>query len=380
MNKKICLFHPWIKSKGGAERVVLELMEKSKHKIDLFTWFYDEENTFSEFQKYKINVIAPKFAGRFSRNYLTRSLVFILGMFKKIPLENYDKFLISTSGVGEFITFRNYKKGQTYAYIHTPLRHAQKNIVGWNLENKYKGNFLKKQIYLISVKIYKILEKIAWKRLDVVIFNSKLSKQRAEEHNLIKGKKTKIIHPPIERMKLKSKRENCFVYVSRLNEPKRQDILLEVWKKFGKKYPDLKLLIVGTAENKKYFEKLKELATENVKIKTNVGNKELKYILSNSKAGIFLGYQEDFGITPIQILLAGKPLIAVDEGGYVDLIKNHPQFYKIREKHNKEEMIIETENVLERFMVNKTRKKGMNIKLKDFTKEMDKYLNEGGLV
>ena len=49
------------------------------------------------------------------------------------------------------------------------LRHLQSQ---WNLENKYKDSFLKKYIYLIAVKVYKILEKIAWKRLDFIIFNS----------------------------------------------------------------------------------------------------------------------------------------------------------------------------------------------------------------
>ena len=34
--QNIALFHPWIKSKGGAEKTVLELMEKSKHKIDIY--------------------------------------------------------------------------------------------------------------------------------------------------------------------------------------------------------------------------------------------------------------------------------------------------------------------------------------------------------
>lgn len=369
---KIALFHPWIKSRGGAEKVVLELLEKSKHKIELYTWIYDSENTFEEFKNFKINIVAPKFAKRFSRSYLTRSLVFLLSIFKKIPLDNYDLFLISTSGVGEFITFKNYKKGKTYAYIHTPLRDANQKIVKWNLENRYES-LLKKLIYLLAVEIYKFLEKIAWKRLDFVIFNSELSKQRAEEHNLIKNKISTIIHPPVEKMDLKSKKENCFVYISRLNNPKRQDVLIEAWKKFEKKYPNFKLLIVGNSENKKYFEKLKKLVTKNIRIKTNVGDKELKYILSNSKAGIFLGYQEDFGITPIQILLAGKPLIAVDEGGYVELIKNHPQFYKIKEKHNRKEMIKETEKALEIFMKSKTKEKG-EIKLKNFVKEMDEVL------
>ena len=89
------------------------------------------------------------------------------------------------------------------------------------------------------------------------------------------------------------------------------------------------------------MEQLKKLQkkTKNVEIKLDVSNKELEKILASSIAGLFLGYQEDFGIVPLEILAANKPLIAVDEGGYIQLIQNHPLFHKIKEKHNKEEMI-----------------------------------------
>ena len=41
---RIALFHPWIKSRGGAERVVLEFVKNSVHDVDLYTWVYDEES------------------------------------------------------------------------------------------------------------------------------------------------------------------------------------------------------------------------------------------------------------------------------------------------------------------------------------------------
>jgi len=158
MEQKIALFHPWIKSLGGAEKVVLELLEKSKHKIDIYTWVYDKENTFEEFKKFKINVIVPKFCKKLSRFHILRGLFLPLSLFKRIPLEKYDKFLISTSGVAEFTTFRSKKKGKTYAYVHTPLREANEKIVKWNLENRHKGKTLKKIIYLTAVKVYRIFE------------------------------------------------------------------------------------------------------------------------------------------------------------------------------------------------------------------------------
>ena len=362
--KKIALFHPWIKSRGGAEKVVLEILKSKKYNIDLYTWVYDKENTFEEFEKFKINILSPKFGKKLSRLHILRGLFLPLSLLKKIPLEKYDLFLISTSGVAEFITFRNYKKGKTYAYCHTPLREANKKIVKWNFTNRYKKNILKKYLYFVAVKIYKIFEKQAWKKLDVIIFNSELSKSRAKEHNLIKTQKTHIIYPPIDFSrfeKLKTKNGKHFVYISRLNPPKRQDLLIEAWKKFSKKNKEYKLFLIGTPDNKKYYKELLRLSKDDnsIEIKPDVNDKELEDFLRSSKAGIFLGYQEDFGIVPLEILAAGKPLLAIDEGGYANLIKDHPLFYKIKERHSKKEMINEIEKSLNNFIKNKkSNKKG----------------------
>ena len=378
VKEKIALFHPWIKSRGGAEKVVLELANLKNFDVDIYTWVYEPDKTFEEFKKLNVKVIAPKFARKFSRSYLLRGLFFFASLFSKIPLEEYDKFLISTSGVGEFITFRNYKKGKTYAYIHTPLREATPEIVKWNLENKYSHKTLKKLIYLLFVKIYLSFEKLAWKKLDVLIFNSELSELRARNRNLMGKQKECVVYPPIEldRLnKIKKQKGNQFVYISRLNPPKRQDLLIEAWKRFSKKKKGYELLLVGNTENKEYYEQLLKISKgdKSIKILTDVKTKELEEILGRAKAGIFLGYQEDFGIVPLEILAAGKPLFAVDEGGYVNLIKNNPLFHKIKEKHSRVEMIDEIEKGLFEFdkKIFKWREK---IVLKDFKNEMEKIL------
>lgn len=220
--KKIALFHPWIKSKGGSERVILELLKNKDYSVDLYTWAYDKNNTYPEFEKFKINVIAPKIANKISKWYLLRGLFLPISLFSKIPLENYDLFLISTSGVGELITIRNYKPKKTLAYVYTPLRAAYKEDIKWNLKNRYK-NFLSKAIYLLFVGIYKIFEKLAWKKIDVAIFISELSKKRAIDNNLLKDKENYIVYPPVNvstYKNAKTKRGNYFLYLSRFNSLK----------------------------------------------------------------------------------------------------------------------------------------------------------------
>lgn len=372
MKQKIALFHPWLKSKGGAEKVVLDLVKNFD--CDIYTWIYDVEKTFEEFKKLDVKIIAPKLAQKLSRKYISKGLFLFVSLFNKIPLENYDKFLISTSGVGEFITFRNCKKGETYAYCHTPLREATDNIIKWNLSNK-NLNFFKKHFYLLSVGLYRFLERKAWKKIDHVIFNSDLSRDRAKERNLLGDKKNYVIYPPVDiPKKVKIKDGNYFLYVSRINPPKRQRELINAFNNFSKDYPKMKLILVGTTDNKEYFRKIEKLAGENVELKSDLSNKELNKLYNECKAGIFLGYEEDFGIVPIEVISKGKPLIATNVGGYVDKIKKHPLFFEIDEKHDSKEMANEIEKVLREFMKKRISKVGPKLNMKDFSKEMRKVL------
>jgi glycosyltransferase involved in cell wall biosynthesis len=296
-------------------------------------------------------------------------------------LEKYDLFLISTSGLAEFITFRNYKKGGTYAYVHTPLRDADEDIMKWNLKNRHK-NIFSKSIYRLAVSFYKILERRAWKKIDFAIFNSELSLERARKRKLIFAKKVKVIYPPVEMekiKKLKTKNKEYFLYPSRINNPKRQDLLVKSWKEFLKKHPNEKLIIAGSMENKKYYNEIKKLSENmpNIEIKTNINNEDFFKLYSECKAVIFIPFMEDFGIVPFEALAFGKPLIAVDKGGYFKLIEKTPQYCKIKEMCSEKEMVNEINNSLEIFLNSKiTPKKITNLSYNtnNFIKNLSKTL------
>jgi len=382
MTKKIAIFHPWIKSRGGAEKTLLEILENKKN-VDLYTWVYDKENTFEEFKKFNIRVIGLKFLRKLSRANLSRGFFFINCLFSKIPLKKYDLFLISTSGLAEFITFRNYKKGKTYAYVHTPLRAATKEIIDWELENRYK-NIFSKTTYLIAVAIYRILEKIAWKKIDFPIFNSELSMERAKKRELIYKKNAKIVYPPSDIKNIeniKTKIGDYFLYPSRINIPKRQDLLIKSWNVLVKKHPNEKLIIAGSLEDKKYYEKIKKSAEKmkNIEIKTNLSREEILKLYKGCKAVIFIPFMEDFGIVPFEALAFGKPLIAVDKGGYVKLIEKIPQYYKIRELFSEEKMVKEINRVMDIFLKSKIIPKKIcinEVSTQNFINKLNKILEQ----
>jgi glycosyltransferase involved in cell wall biosynthesis len=351
---RIALFYPWIKSRGGAEKVLLEIMKIKDFNFDLYTWVYDEKNSFEEFKDLKINVLGPNFLKRLSKMKILRGLFLPFSLFYKIPLEKYDYFLVYTSGTGEFITYRNYKKGRTVGYVNTILRDACPEIVKWNMKNIYK-NIFSKAIYILSVKVYRLFEKIAWKRIDAPIFISEEGYRRAERQGLLNNKKARVIYPPVDTdnfLNLQSKKGDFFLYVSRFNPPKRQDLLLKAWIKFSEEYPNEKLVLSGGLENREYFETIKDMSknAKNVYIKYGLSNKDILKLYEKSKAVIFVPFLEDFGIVPFEALAAGKPVIAVNKGGYVNLIKNIPQYYPIKEDEDENIFVENIVNSLRKFM------------------------------
>ena len=372
---KIALFHPWLKSKGGAERVVLEFLKYTKNDVDVFTWVYDKANTFEEFKKFNIKVIAPKIAEKFSRSYVLRGLFFPLSLFSKIPLQNYDAFLISTGGLAELITFRNYKPKATFAYVHTILRASYEDDIRWNLKYRFKNPFAK-FIYLIATRFYRFLEKKAWKKIDVTIFNSELSLERAKRHDLLEGKEKHVVYPPVNIKKfgrLKGKEKNFFLYPARFGLTKRQNMLLDAWKLFVEKYPQYYLVLVGNIENKKYFEKIKKISKEirNVEIRTNISDKELLHLYSNCLAVIFVPFMEDFGIVPFEAFACGKTLIAVDKGGYVQLAKKAPSIIWVKEKIDSKQTSYEVYKALEKFVEKKEHFINKGYKNKNYMLKLD---------
>ena len=151
-------------------------------------------------------------------------------------------------------------------------------------------------------------------------------------------------------------------------------MLIKAWKNIEKKYPEYKLIIVGTSESKEYLDELIKLSKNyNVEIKTNCNTDTVKKLYSECFAGVFLGFEEDFGLVPFEILAYNKILIAPNTGGFNELLDKNELFIPITEKTNNDEFCKELTKTLER-AINykiKTIDKTNQIKPIDFVKQID---------
>ena len=386
---KILLFHPWLKSKGGGERLVYEYFKRSRHKIKIMTWIYIKEKTYDFGEKNVISLYDKKFE-RIFRQYLARGgLLFLDRLIRKFNIDDFDLLLISTAGIAELLLFNQNFNIPKVLYSHSILRAAYKYDIYWNL--KYRIPNIEVLPYKVALNVYNFLEKRMWKKIDFVIFNSELSRKRALDKNLIDINKTDVIYPGVDIQNIYNDNpENYFLYVARFALPKRQHILVKAFAKFVKKYPEYELYLVGGIENNKYYLKILRLIKEynlhnNVKIFINVSDEKLKELYAKSLACMYIPYMEDYGIVPFEAMSAGKYLINVYPAGSYELLKDAPGIYWIKERFYEEPMVDEIYKSLEHFIKNKDELiekgkenrnyiKNIDISWDSFTKKLDNKL------
>ena len=202
-------------------------------------------------------------------------------------------------------------------YVYSPTREI------WDLFNYTKNKIpdkLSKLLFTTWVKIRRRINIRDAKKIKNLIAISEGVKFRIRKY-LKKG--SKVIHPPTEIKTYKNKKSKGYwLSVNRLIDHKRVDLQLKAFKEIQEE----KLIIVGSYEPSKHFERYvnytNKLKPKNVEIKNWITQEELINLYSECKGFITTSLDEDYGMTPIEAMASGKPVIAPNEGGYKETITN----------------------------------------------------------
>ncbi|OGM19685.1 hypothetical protein A2771_02360 [Candidatus Woesebacteria bacterium RIFCSPHIGHO2_01_FULL_38_26b] len=189
-----------------------------------------------------------------------------------------------------------------------------------------RKNFLHFQFPFKDTNGKSLLNRMKLVRINRVICNSKFTKSFVDKEY---GIDSLVIYPSARTEKIKPKRkENIILFVgrfSRLTQLKRQDVLIEVFKKFVKRgYEDWKLILVGGVEigADEYLEGLyKSSKNYPIEIIKSPSYKELISIYG--KARLFWsasGYGVDEIKMPLKIEHFGISIVEAMSGGAVPLV------------------------------------------------------------
>lgn len=150
-----------------------------------------------------------------------------------------------------------------------------------------------------------------------------------------------------------------YLVIGRIVGFKGVDLAIEAAKKL-----DVNLKVVG--EYAGIFteqEKIKKMANEKIEFLGRVPDEELKKLYAGATAFLATAKDEDFGITPVEAMAAGTPVIAYKGGGYLETVTEKTGVFF--DEYNTESLI----EAIKRFQ-------GLRFNKKDLQKQAEKFSKE----
>ncbi len=299
---KIALVHDYLAQDGGAERV-LKALHEIWPEAPIFVLFHDKK---------KINFIPPEnvtesFLAKmpFSRRAYQWYLPWMPLATEYHNLKNFD-IVISTASM--------FAKGiitgpETLhiSYCHTPPRFLWADHYAYISD--LKQNRLIKLFLPHFIHRLRIWDKMSVDRVDDFVANSYTVQQRIHKYY---RRESEVIYPPVELLSCSlQKTGDYFVAGGRLVGYKRFDLIVRAFNRL--KWP---VKIFGTGPELK---SLKRIAKNNIEFLGQISDDQKWRVLSGGRA--FIHPQlEDFGITAVEAMACGRPVIAFAQGGATETI------------------------------------------------------------
>ncbi|MBI2420596.1 MAG: glycosyltransferase [Candidatus Levybacteria bacterium] len=311
---KVAIVHDYIKEHGGAERV-LESLHNVFPDAPIYTSVYlpsflgphrerfesmDIRTSFLQYLPFKSKLISPF--------RLVASLAF-----GRFDFSKYDVVIVSATGA-YLPNSINKKNAVQICYCHTPSRY----LYGYETARDWKKSYTSVVIGTIAIHILRMFDFKYSKNVDDYIANSEETRRRMQKFY---RRDAAVIYPPVEIKNHESRIMNqgkgeYYLTGGRIARAKHTDLILEAFAKNGL---PLKIFGKGFAgfeeELRKKFGKYK-----NIEFLGEVGDEEKDELMKGAKAFVFASEDEDFGIVPVEAMMAGTPVIAHRSGGVLETV------------------------------------------------------------
>lgn len=327
---KIALAHDFLTQFGGAERV-LEEFHSLFPDAPVFTLYHDRRACGSRYENWDIRSSflqkIPKF---FSFKWF---LPLIPLAVKTLDLSQYDIILTDTSALMKGVKPKN---GAVHiCYCHTSTRYL------WQEKKSYVESLPYNRLVKSAVKpVLNMLQKWDYKaaqKVTVFIANSLEVQKRIKRYY---GRESIVVPPPVDSDFFTPAPEPAekkyFLVSGRLEPYKRFDIAIKACKRLS---APLKVAGVGSQ-----MDRLKSLADPDKTVFLGkVSDEELKELYRGARAFIFPAL-EDAGISVLESLACGAPVVCYGAGGAVEFVRRG-----VDGEYFNEQTVESLENVLARF-------------------------------
>ena len=299
---RVAIIHDYLNQYGGAERV-LEALHELYPSAPVYTSIYDADRMPDSYRSWDIRTSwmqsLPGWKTLF-RHYMP----LYPSAFESFDLTGYDLILSSSSAFAKGIIPGPHSRH--ICYCHTPMRFAWRTSAYVEREHI---SALQRVVLSVLLTFVRIWDVNSSRRVDTFVANSREVAARIQRYY---GRDSVVIPPPVDLGPYQPRAaEDFYLAGGRLIPYKRLDLVVRAFSALK-----LPLIIFGEGRDRANLE---AQAGPTIHFLGHVSEDERRDLFARCRAFIFPG-EEDFGITPLEAMAAGRPVIAYAAGGALDTV------------------------------------------------------------
>lgn len=303
---RVALVHDYLTQFGGAERVLLALMELFPN-APVFTLVHDAAGV-DTIDRRRLRTSWLQALPLARRHHRYFPLLMPLAA-EQLDLRGFDVVLSASHSFGKGVITG--PDTLHIVYCFTPTRYV------WDDSHRYVREFSRSPFFRrlapLGLSYIRRWDYFAAQRPDIYLTLSAYVARRIEKYY---GRSAQVIPPPVEVDRFAARYDpdgtgDYYLIVSRLVPYKRVDLAIEACEKLGRR---LKIAGSGPEEAE-----LRSKAGTSTEFLGFVSDAELPALYGGAKALLF-PQEEDFGITPLEAAASGKPTVAYRAGGALETI------------------------------------------------------------
>ncbi|MEM8728775.1 MAG: glycosyltransferase [Pseudomonadota bacterium] len=302
---RVALIHYWLVGMRGGEKV-LEALCRMFPDADIFTHVYAPDKVSPLIRRHKVcttSISKLPLATRFYTKYVSQ----MPRALEELDLSGYDLVISSESGPAKGVIPQ--PEALHLCYVHSPMRYI------WDHYGIYRRNadpITRRMMGRLTSQLRQA-DVISAARVDGFAANSRFVQQRVTKYW---RRKSRVIHPPVDVDRFRPAPDtevgSFYLYAGELTAYKRPELAIEAFTQMG-----LPLVVIGGPS--KAERALARKAGTNIRFLGRVPDEKLRKYFAACRALIFPG-EEDFGILPVEVMAAGRPVIAYGKGGALDSV------------------------------------------------------------